>query len=313
MKKHAYLIIAHNNLEQLQYLISKLDDDRNDIYIMLDSKFKIKQEDKETLETFTKSSKMILTDRISVHWGGYSQVKAECILFETAHSCYNYDYYHLLSGSDLPLVSQDVIHEFFDKNPNKIFATLVDDKLFEKNNAIERVKYYYFFESLNSRSVTNPVFRKLLNLYRKAELKIQKIIRIDRTKKINCKVSYASNWLSLDQETVELLINNKLFIEKTFKNTRLTDELFIPTLINKFGLQNKYFYTKAINDLPEEFQGNLRYINWWDGSPHTWEYTDKDVGQLKCGIKLGHFFSRKFDLSKNPEYKEVIDNLIRKD
>ena len=33
-KKHAYLIIAHNNWKQLSLLLSVLDDERNDIYIL---------------------------------------------------------------------------------------------------------------------------------------------------------------------------------------------------------------------------------------------------------------------------------------
>ena len=38
MKKHAYLIIAHNNFEQLKNLIHALDDTRNDIYVHIDKK-----------------------------------------------------------------------------------------------------------------------------------------------------------------------------------------------------------------------------------------------------------------------------------
>lgn len=36
MKKHAYLIIAHNDFEILENLIILLDDMRNDIYIHID-------------------------------------------------------------------------------------------------------------------------------------------------------------------------------------------------------------------------------------------------------------------------------------
>ena len=39
-KKHAYLIIAHNNWKQLSLLLSVLDDERNDIYIHIDKKSK---------------------------------------------------------------------------------------------------------------------------------------------------------------------------------------------------------------------------------------------------------------------------------
>ena len=41
MDKHAYLIIAHSNLEQLHKLLLLLDDPRNDIYIHLDLKSKL--------------------------------------------------------------------------------------------------------------------------------------------------------------------------------------------------------------------------------------------------------------------------------
>ncbi len=38
MKKHAYLIMAHNNFDQLAMLCRLLNDERNDLYVMIDSK-----------------------------------------------------------------------------------------------------------------------------------------------------------------------------------------------------------------------------------------------------------------------------------
>ena len=40
MKKHAYLIIAHTQPELLKILLKMLDDERNDIYLHIDSKAK---------------------------------------------------------------------------------------------------------------------------------------------------------------------------------------------------------------------------------------------------------------------------------
>ena len=40
MEKHAYLFIAHNNWEQLSFLINILDDPRNDFFILIDAKAK---------------------------------------------------------------------------------------------------------------------------------------------------------------------------------------------------------------------------------------------------------------------------------
>lgn len=55
MDKHAYLIIAHSNLEQLQQLLLLLDDPRNDIYIHLDLKSKVgyKKDYTPTYEIFS--------------------------------------------------------------------------------------------------------------------------------------------------------------------------------------------------------------------------------------------------------------------
>ena len=38
MKKHAYLIMAYNNWDQLSLLISLIDDPRNDIFIHIDKR-----------------------------------------------------------------------------------------------------------------------------------------------------------------------------------------------------------------------------------------------------------------------------------
>ena len=50
---------------------------------------------------------------IKVYWGDISLVKVEYLLFESALSHGPYAYYHLLSGTDLPIKSQDYIHAFF--------------------------------------------------------------------------------------------------------------------------------------------------------------------------------------------------------
>lgn len=114
---HAYLIIAHNNFEQLQLLINLLDDDRNDIFIHIDKKVK-----ELPLLTTNKSKLFILDKRIDVRWGDVSQLETEIILFETAIKHNHYEYYHLISGVDLPIKPNDYIHNFFNINKGKEFV-----------------------------------------------------------------------------------------------------------------------------------------------------------------------------------------------
>ena len=52
-------------------------------------------------------------ERVDVRWGNVSLIQAEMNLFELA-SLVEHAYYHLISGIDLPLHSQNYIHKYFD-------------------------------------------------------------------------------------------------------------------------------------------------------------------------------------------------------
>ena len=63
------------------------------------------------------NSKVKFIEQINVNWGGYSIVKCELLLLEAAvKSDTDYVRYHLISGVDLPIKSQDYIHDFFEDN-----------------------------------------------------------------------------------------------------------------------------------------------------------------------------------------------------
>ena len=82
--KQAYLIIAHNKIEQLKFLVSLLDYEKNDIYILFDKKAQIDRELKEQIESVVKKSTLYFTKEIPIYWGDYSLVEAELELFTTA-------------------------------------------------------------------------------------------------------------------------------------------------------------------------------------------------------------------------------------
>ena len=104
MGKHAYLIIAHDKFEQLKRLLLLLDDERNDIYLHIDSK--AKDFCQEEFEQLLSRAGLFFTERTSVIWGSYSQIHSELVLLKAAVPGH-YSYYHLLSGTDLPIKSQD--------------------------------------------------------------------------------------------------------------------------------------------------------------------------------------------------------------
>ncbi len=308
--KQAYLIIAHNKIEQLKFLLSLLDYEKHDIFILFDKKATITENQKNDLRQIVMKSSLFFTKEIPIYWGDYSQVAAELELFETASKQEQYSMYHLLSGVDLPLDTAENIYNFFDSRKEYNFLTMVSDELYIRNKVYERVAFKTMFPHLTVRTINNNFLRSVLKIYRKFEVELQRIFKVDCFKKFNIELKYASNWCSLNKEAVDILLEEKQLIASIFKNTKVNDELFIPTILQKHQLLNTVYSIEPTNDKPTDFQGNLRYINWWDGSPHTWTDSSDDIDQLKRGKALGHKFSRKFDLERNPNLKEEILTII---
>lgn len=73
--KHAYLIMAHGNFEQLQFLVHLLDCGQNDIFIHIDKKTEICD-----LSLKTKYSAVTIFQKYKIYWGTYSQVECELFL-----------------------------------------------------------------------------------------------------------------------------------------------------------------------------------------------------------------------------------------
>lgn len=117
LEKHAYLILAHKSDYVLNSLLRLIDDERNDIFIHMDKRNRKYNESKTC--SVVKKATIKHCERWKCAWGGYSLVKAELSLLELATKSGNYSYYHLLSGQDLPIKSQDEIHNFFASNYGK--------------------------------------------------------------------------------------------------------------------------------------------------------------------------------------------------
>lgn len=295
MKKHAYLIIAHKNMDQLKRLISVLDYEQNDIFVLIDKK--CRQFNPSDLKKIIKKGSLYYADRMAIIWGGYSLVEAELRLLQTARERGKYQYYHLLSGQDLPLRDQNYIHSFFSQYEGYEFLTFCGKELYEKNQPKERVQFLYLFQNLNTcLPLLDKALRKVWNI---CLIPFQRRIGIDRCKDLT-EIGYGSNWFSITNSFAEFILDNKDDIRKTYKYSFCADELFIHTLALNSYFRDKIFIREGINDKKYDRQGSLRYINWWDGKPHIWE--TRDEHELMEARDRGYLFARKFD--------EVTDNAI---
>ena len=199
LDKHAYLIIAHNEFGLLKKIVELLDDCRNDIYIHIDKKVLERQVPKLS----TQNAGLYFVKRRKVTWGGDNMIRCELELLKKATQKYH-SYYHLISGVDLPIKSQEYIHNYFKKNKGKNFFD-IDKKAIESGAALERIKYYYLLQNKIGRNRGKYV--RILEICENYFLKIQKKLKIDRTKKYEDKVCKGGQWFSITNELAKYIVS----------------------------------------------------------------------------------------------------------
>lgn len=286
--KHAYLIMCHNNFKHLIKLLMALDDSRNDIYIHVDKK--TTNCPFELIQNSVRQAKLFWVKRCSVNWGAASQIHAELILLKKATESYH-SYYHLLSGVDYPLKSQDYIHDFFRKHNGSEFIQF-DEYAIKAGNFQDRIRYYYFFQDIIGRN--KGKLPALCYYIQRFLLSLQKRLHLDRIKKYTFSFYKGAQWFSITHNLAEYLLQHEKDIRRIFKYSFCTDEIFLQT----FAMQSPY-KNNVVNDY-------LRYIDWKRGNPYT--FTEADYDELCKSDKL---FARKFDEENSGKVVDQIhDNLL---
>lgn len=266
--KHAYLILAHNEFGILKRLVAALDDERNDIFIHFDRKVR------ELPEVgVSKAGLHILEDRVNVHWGDLSVVEAEYRLFEAAARNDEYAYYHLLSGVDLPLKTQDQIHTFFARNKGKEFIG------FSTYNCVEEVKRKVCYWHLFPKDFKNT--SRVKRVLRAGFLRLQMALHITR----NADETFrkGTQWVSVTDGFVRMMISAKPWVRSTFTHTFCPDEIYKQTLCWNSGFRQRIF------DMTDEGHGCMRAIS-WNGSEMGC-FSEADYERL---CESDSLFARKF-------------------
>lgn len=267
--KHAYLILAHHEFGLLQTLIACLDDARNDIYVHIDRKVKMLP-DLHTEE----AGLTVLKNRIDIRWADYSMVEAEFALFEAARQNGPYDYYHLLSGVDLPIKSQDFIHRFFEEHQGKEFIAFTNTTTTPE--IIRKVRRWHLFpHDFRNKS-------KLKRILRAAFIRIQERLGIERNRSIDFKKG--SQWLSVTDSMVNYFLQHQCWARKIFTHTFCSDEIVFQTLCWQSPMR------EALYNTSDDGLGCMRTIGWKGAQLMDWSAPDFD--ELAESFAL---FARKFN------------------
>lgn len=292
MCRHAYLIMAHHDDYLLRSLIQVLDDPRNDLYIHMDKK--VASYRQQETERLARSSRVIHTKRINVSWGDYTQIEAELILLSTALKIGGYEYYHLISGVDFPIKSQDEIHDFFHKHEGCEFVQFSSMLSSEISYRVD--SFHLFQHSLGRETISRPsVVHIPLWMISKSWSMIQsKCFPMN----MDIKLYKGANWFSITGDLARYVLSQQAWIEKVFKHSLNGDEVFLQTIVGNSPFVERLYH--AEHDGADE--AIMRYIDWNRGKPY--EFTADDLTQIKESDML---FARKI----KPSDKKLIDGLFR--
>ena len=286
MKKHAYLIMAHTQPELLKKLLRMLDDERNDIYLHIDSK--AKDYPLAEVEAVLKKSKCIFTERTDVKWGSYSQIHCEMVLLKEAVKT-EHTYYHLLSGMDLPIKSQEEIHAFFEKYDGLEFVD--EDEAVISEAALSRVKYTHKFygKAGSAKDILGAL-----------STKGQKLLGVDKTKKYGDIIfQKGRNWFSITHGLAKLVVEKESWIQEIFGQSVCGDELFLQTVARNSDYAGKICNANTMPEIPD-----TRYIDWKRGTNNNpYVFRESDYEKLKNASGL---FARKFDLNVDEKIVEKL-------
>lgn len=289
MKRHAYLIIAHQHFDLLQRLMKALDSKSADFYIHIDRR--VRGLNAEQLSSCVKKSRARVFQRYKITWGADTQVRCEMLLLEQAARG-NYDYYHLLSGVDIPLKTSGEIESFFEDR-GESFIEVKEER--DATGTMDRARYYYPLQNLIGRPVRHAGFvRGVLDQISYELVKVQRALGLDRTKNAPFAYCRGGNWFSITHDLASYVLENKKLVKRFFYHAMTSDEMFLQCLA----------CASPYKDRIE--RDNLRLIDWQraehDGcSPHT--FTMQDLPMLLSSDKL---WARKFDPNVD---REVIDAL----
>jgi hypothetical protein len=286
MQKHAYLIIAHNNFHSLERLVLLLDDERNDIYLHIDKK--VKSFDFARFSRLPIRSRVIFTPRISVYWGGFSSVQVELLLLRAAVG-QSYQYYHFLSGADLPIKTQDEIHKFFAQNSGKEFVQFLSKWV------ANRVARYHLFSNAYRRQGFVGKVCRFANQYLMAA---QRSLGYDRLARHAQPVKYGADWFSITHALACFVLANTKKID-FFRHSAVPSEHFLQTLVF-----SSPFYDRVYSRTEDDRGAIMRLIDWQrgsNGSPYVFREAD-----FESIMSSGMLFARKFDANVD---RAVIDRV----
>lgn len=241
--KHAIIITAYTDKEQLIKLIDQLCQDFY-VFVHIDKKSRF------NLNEYKHSKTVFIYSRWKINWGSFNHLKAILFLLKKALKRTKAERFHIISGQDYPILSNEEIKRYFEINKKLNFIDIV--KVSDDESLNFRFKTFWFTDWINHpRDWDFFSNNRIKRLYK---FQIKK--RVDR-KRIG---TYSINDLykglvysSLTREGVRCCLRNnvdRILFLIGLKFCLIPEEFYFQTLLMNSNLKD------TLNN------NNLRYTDW---------------------------------------------------
>jgi hypothetical protein len=237
MIKQVFLIAAHKDPGQLNALVGQLRDDDFLVYVHLDAKGAIDPRE-------VHPAARLVTDRVAVHWGCFSQVRATLnSLAQIVAEVPDFDKVLFLSAQDFPLLSNPALKAALaELRQHELLDTVAIGRGPGQWAAGYRYEYFYRADAGKALRLACSLANRLLRAS-------------GRTRRLPAGLAPygGSSWWALSRACVcELLerIRREPGITRFFGSVACADEMFFQTLV-----MNSRFRDRVLSQ-------NFRYIQW---------------------------------------------------
>ena len=234
--KIACLVLAYAAPKVLQTTVNLLSPLGWDFFVHLDRKADRPRYSKLLDDAAGKCR--FVEEPLEIFWGGYSMIKAEVKLIETALAAASYDKCLLISDDTFPLVDPQRLHDFIDSDADHITTYK------QHPGSVFFERYHKFFHYDHPATMMRGRGSRLPEIDDQFISKIMEISAIKLIGKKKLDVYYGSQFWALRRQTLEQIVdilNKDQHLAKSFEFSALSDELCIQSIIGNY-MPNRNIY-----------------------------------------------------------------------
>ena len=278
--RQAILITAYKDIRHLERLVDYFDSDF-EIFIHIDKKCK------ENYHSFANRKHVHLYNRYKIAWGDVNHMKAILLLMTEAFKNEDFEYFHLITGSDYPVLPIAQFKAFCEEHRLDNFIEHFPLPHYDWGNegGLDRIRYYWILPSYRVRHGKFIYFT----------IKLQRKIGINRNFAFfDGQIYGGGTYWSVSREAVGIALDyleNHLGYMRRFQMTSIAEEICLPTIWCNSGIP-------LINDYK-------RYIDWGIDGGNPIVLTEKDFDKI---IKSDALFARKMASGTSDKLLEMLDN-----